>query len=197
MSHLALKDTLRHLREAGGVVLDRLSDLTGYAAIRVPLRKAGRPGEVTLDLTGYRQINTYCCGAVASAMIVKYLRPQVSFERIHAAVNPLPETGAGNLRVTRALRSLGIKVSRSTRLTFAGLCAAIDAGHPVLLCVKTDDLSVDHWVVVYGYGRRPNLVFVAGNGPLLIARQRMSWRNFRQQWSPPGMGWVCSKAGRN
>jgi len=57
--------------------------------------------------------------------------------------------------------------------------------------VKTGREDTDHWVVIYGYGRRPNLVFVAGQGIHFIARQRKAWQDFRRQWSPPGEGIVC------
>jgi len=177
-----------------GRLLDALSDLTGYAAVRVPLQKASRPGEVTLDFTGYRQVNTYGCGAIASAMVVKFLRPSVSFERIRAAVDPTQKSGAGTMRVIRALRSLGIGVNRHTKLTFADICTAIDAGSPVLTCVTTSDPYTNHWVVLYGYGRRPNLVFVAGRGLHFMPVQRMKWPDFRKQWTPPGEGVVCWKA---
>ena len=175
-------------------MIDHISDLTGYAAVRVPLQKASRPGEVTLAFTGYRQVNSYACGAVAAAMVVKYLRPQVSFERIHAAVDPTQTSGAGTLRVMRALRSLRIGVSRKTKLTFDDVGAAIEAGRPVLACVKTDEPDTHHWVVIYGYGRRPNIVFVAGQGLPFIGKQRVTWQQFRRQWAPAGEGLVCWNA---
>jgi hypothetical protein len=183
-----------NLKAHWGRLVDVVSDLTGYAAVRVPLQTASRPGEVTLGLTGYRQIDSYSCGAVASAMVVKFLRPSVSFERIHAAVDPCQEIGAGTLRVMRALRSLGIGVKRRTKLTFDDICTAIDAGSPVLVCVTTSDPYTNHWVVIYGYGRRPKLLFVAGQGLHFIARQRVKWQDFRSKWSPPGEGLVCWKA---
>jgi len=79
-------------------------------------------------------------------------------------------------------------MTRRSKLTFADLCAAIDAGRPVLVCVPTPDADTEHWVVIYGYGRRPSLVFVAGQGLPFIGRQRVKWPDFRQQWSPPGTG---------
>jgi len=183
-----------NLKAHWGRLVDVLSDLTGYAAVRVPLQKASRPGEVTLDLTGYRQIDSYSCGAVASAMVVKFLRPSVSFEQTHGAVDPCQEIGASTVRVTRALRSLGIGVKRRTKLTFGDICTALGAGNPVLVCVTTSDPFTRHWVVIYGYGRRPKLLFVAGQGLHFIARQRVKWSTFGQQWASPGEGLVCWKA---
>jgi hypothetical protein len=186
-----VKRALQVLKEQAGRFADAVSDLTGYAAVRVPLQKASRPGEVTLDFTGYRQINTYGCGAVASAMVVKFLRPSVSFERIHAAVDPCQEIGAGTLRVMRALRSLRIGAAWRSDLTFDAICDAIDADRPVLVCVTTSDPDMSHWVAIYGYGRRPKLLFVAGQGLHFIARQRVKWRDFRHQWCLPGEGMLC------
>ncbi len=175
---------------------DTVSELTGYAAVRVPLPKATRPGEVTLDLTGYQQIDSYSCGGIAAAMAVKLLRPQQSFQRIYGTVDPRPETGAGTRRVVRALRSLGLGVSRQEDLTFENLRQAIAAGRPVLVVVKTRDPDIDHWVAIYGYGRKPNLVFVANQRWTRLARARIRWREFRQMWSAPGEGLVCWKAKR-
>ena len=132
-----MKHTLQLLKQQAGRLADAVSDFTNYAAVRVPLQKASRPGEVTLDLTGYRQVNTFGCGAVAAAMVVRVLRPQISFERIHAAVDPTQQSGAGTMRVMRALRSLRVGVSRKTHLTFDEVCHAIDAGSPVMVSVKT------------------------------------------------------------
>src|SRR5689334_20186892 len=78
---------------------DRITDWTGYAAIRMSLEKASRPGERTLDLPGYVQINSYCCGAVTAAMVVRYFLPNMPFGRIYGAVNPSPDYGAGPDRV--------------------------------------------------------------------------------------------------
>jgi hypothetical protein len=89
----------QHLLNAADTAVDWigdwLTDWTGYAAIPVGLQQASRPREVTLDLPGYMQLNSYSCGAITAAMIVRYFRPRMSFSRIYAAVDPLPESGAG------------------------------------------------------------------------------------------------------
>lgn len=149
----------------------------------------------TLDLAGYRQIDSFSCGGVAAAMAVKFLRPQMSFERIYAAVSPTQD-GAETVRVTRALRSLGIRVSWRKNLTFDDICNAIDAEYPVLVWIKTNDVKTEHWVVLYGYGRRPDLMFIAGRGIHFVARNRMRRREFRRLWASSGEGLVCSKATR-
>lgn len=187
---------LQILREQVGSFGDALSDLTGYAAIRVPLQTASQPNEVTLAFTGYRQIDSFSCGAVASCMVARFLRPEISFERVYAAVDPCRKTGAGVMRVARALRSLGVTVTRRTSLTFEDVCDSIDAGSPVLVRIKTSDPRTTHWIAVYGYGRRPNLLFIAGQGLPFFSQQRAKWSDFRHQWVPEGEGMLCRKTRR-
>ena len=190
----SLKSVIQFIKEQSSRVVDTLVDLSGYAAVPVPLQQAKKPREVTLDLPGYRQIDSFSCGGVAAAMAVKFLRPRMRFERIYDAVSPTRKTGVGTDRVMRALRSLAIRVSRRKNLAFDDICDAIDADSPVLVCLKTADAETDHWVTVYGYGRRPDLLFVAGRGIHFVARNRMRRGDFRRLWSPPGEGLICSKA---
>ena len=189
---------MKRLVQAGKALLqrvgDKISELTQYVAVPVPLQRASGPKEMTLDLPGYRQIDSYSCGAIAGAMVVRYLRPTISFERIYRAIDPRKVTGAGYGRVMRGLRSLGVGVTWRKDLNFAAICQAIDAGRPVIACMKTIHDDIDHWTVIYGYGRRPNLVFVAGRGMHFMPVQRMKWPEFRKQWTPPGEGLVCWKA---
>jgi hypothetical protein len=93
-----------------------------------------------------------------------------------------------------ALRHHGLRVRERDNLTFAGLCAAIDAGSPVLVCVHNPGADADHWVVVYGYGRKPDRVFLATNGLPFLAANVLPLRQFARVWSPHGNGLVCSAA---
>lgn len=69
---------------------------------------------------------------------VKFFHPRMSFERIHCVVAPDQDIGVGTLRLSRALHSLGVGMIRRTRLTFADISAAIDAGRPVLDSTEAD-----------------------------------------------------------
>ncbi|NDA67781.1 MAG: hypothetical protein EBY09_14265, partial [Verrucomicrobia bacterium] len=59
--------------------LDALSDWTDFVATRVPLRRASRAEEVTLDLPGYCQLDSFGCGAIAGVMALKHFQPRASF----------------------------------------------------------------------------------------------------------------------
>jgi len=172
---------------------DRVTDWSGYAAIRMSLEKANGPRERTLDLPGYVQINSYCCAAVTAAMVVRYFRPQMSFGRIYAIVNPSQEYGAGSARVSKAVRACGLHVSHQHRLTFEQVCSAIKQGRPILAIVHNPGAENSHWVVIYGYGRCPDRLFIAFNGMPWCGRNRIPRREFERIWSPRGNGIICWK----
>jgi hypothetical protein len=165
----------------------------GLVAVPVPIEQAQGQSEVTLDLPGYLQTNSYSCGAMAAAMVVHRFRSRMSFERIYDAVDPLPECGAGALCVVRGLRSCGLHVSHRKKLSFARLCQAIDRGRPVVVLIDNPGSEDDHWVVVYGYGRRPDRLFIAVNGVPWFNRNRIARSQFERIWKPPGNGLVCWK----
>src|SRR4051794_26848628 len=101
------------LSAAGAVgywIGDQLTDWTGLVALRIPLDQANEPREVTLDLPGYMQTNSYSCGAITAAMIVQYFRPRLSFARIYEAIGPVQDYGASTEQVVRGLRSCGLHV---------------------------------------------------------------------------------------
>ena len=143
---------------------DRITDWTGYAALSITLEQATRPREVTLGLPGYMQLNTYLCGAITAAMIVRYFRPRMSFARIYAAVDPLPASGANESQMIQALRSCGLRVGIRAQLRFRDLRNAIDRQRPVMVHIINPGAEYGHWVTVYGYGLRPDRVFLAING---------------------------------
>jgi len=175
-----------------GQVGDRVTDLTGLVAVPVPIEQAQGPREVTLDLPGYIQTSSYSCGAMA-AMVVHRFRPRMGFDRIYDAVDPSPKFGAKPLQVVQALRSCGLRVSHRKKLSFARLCRAINRGRPIVVLIHNHGSEDDHWVVVYGYGRRPDRLFIAVNGVPWFNRNRIARSRFERIWKPPGNGLVCWK----
>jgi hypothetical protein len=82
-------------------------------------------------------------------------------------------------------------IQHQNDLTFDDLCAAIRDHSPVLVNVQNSGAVTDHWVVVYGYGRKPNRVFIATNGMPLITSNAIALRRFSRIWSPRGNGLIC------
>lgn len=183
------------LKKLFKATFDAVSDWTDCVATRVPLRRASGTDEVTLDLPGYAQLDTFGCGAVAGVMALKHFKPRASFYSFYARVSPLPENGTATYRLIRALRQSGLRVSERHDLSFADLCAAIDVGRPVIVAVHNPDAEDTHWVVVYGYGRKPKRVFIATNGIPLVTNVILL-QKFARIWSPHGNGLICAKAKR-
>jgi hypothetical protein len=188
---------LNSIGAVGYWIGDQLTDLTGLAALRIPLERARSPREFTLDLPGYMQTNSYACGAITAAMIVHYFRRRMSFSKVYNAVNPSPEIGAGEARVVRGLRSCGLHVSIRKDLRFRDLRRAIDGGRPVMVHIINPGADCGHWIAVYGYARRPRRVFLATNGLPWLDSNRIAWGEFQRLWKPRGNGLICRKAKRS
>ncbi len=175
---------------------DRVAGSTGWVAVRVPLECAHGKDALTLPLPGYMQTNSYGCGGVTAAMAARYLRPELGFGAIYDAVNPSRQNGAGRIRVARSLRACGLRVSVRKDLTFLGLIRCIKQGSPVLVSIHNPGSASRHWVVVYGYGRHPDQVYIATNGLPWLTRNRVDRGDFEKLWAPKGNGLVCSKSSR-
>jgi len=179
-------------REVFRCALDSVLDRTGVVAAPDYLPRAGGRG-YSLPVRGNWQIDSYSCGAVAAAMIARYLKPQISFDQAWHAVRPSRVHGAGWSKVTRGLRQLGIRVSSRRHLTFRDMRSAVDQGRPIATVVATNDPFIQHWVVLYGYETRPSRVLVANyrTVPLLRRGKFMAWQDFRNTWAEPGRALVC------
>src|SRR5512140_3058070 len=109
------------------------------------------------------QTSSYGCGGVAAAMAARSVRPDLKFGAVYDAINPLPELGAGTRRIVQGLRACGLRVSLKKDLTFARLARRINQGRPILVVIHNAGSASRHWVVVYGYSRDPDRVYLATN----------------------------------
>lgn len=171
--------------------IDGFAERTGICVIRDRLNHPGSPDVVTLDISGYRQLESFTCGFVAGLMVLHTYRPTASIDRFYRAVNPTRLYGASTRKVADALRKSGIGVSIRHNLDFAEIRRQIDSGFPIITCIKTASPLVDHWVVIYGYGRNSDRVFLAGNGIPYFARREILWRDFAKKTRPKNFGLVC------
>ena len=167
-------------------IANLISKVTGVVC--VPDRLAHPSDAVTLDLSGYSQIDDFSCGAVAGWIVLEAFDRRRSFRKFYDCCSPKNPGGTSTPRLAHALREncRGVQLLRH-RISFARLCRAIDDGFPVICCVdhdKRDDFS--HWLVAYGYQQRPARVLVAGNGWLhllgvsLMGEHVMSRRRFER-----------------
>jgi hypothetical protein len=150
----------------------------------------------TLDLPGYKQMDGYSCGFVAGAMVLRAFHPRRSLRRFFNLCRSDYDRGISTTALISALRASGVGISIRRDLTFSGIVKTLDAGYPIITVVHTPVPNVDHWVVIYGYGRNPNRLFIAGDGLRIIrvwgARKEVAWDTFQQTvWAYRGQGLVC------
>ena len=126
-------------------------------------------------------------------MVVHYFTPSVPQAKVFALAGADHRLGTSVRKVVGTLRGCGIRVSQRDALGFADIVDAIDRGRPILMVVNTDDPDISHWVVCYGYGRRPNRIYLAPNGLPFLSRKEYVWGMFKQHlWTEPGSGLVCA-----
>jgi hypothetical protein len=177
--------------------LDEFSRLTGWRTVPEPLAHPDDPNVCTLDIPGYKQIESYTCGYVAGSMILHTFHPSRSLSRFFKLCRPDYETGVQTTTLVRALRASGIGVSCRTKMSFADICEAIDSGYPIISLTKTPRSDEVHWVVIYGYGKKPDRVFIAGDDKLnfigtWLGRKEVRWVDFRRSvWGEAGFGLIC------
>jgi hypothetical protein len=182
--------------ESAKRALDRFAKTTGLRLVPDPLMHLAGEDVCILDIAGYRQLESYTCGYAAGAMILHTFRPGASLETFFEQCNPDYEHGLDAKPLIRCLRANGIGVSQRHNLDFDKIASTIDQGYPIITLTKTLRSDEEHWVVIYGYGRHPNRVFIAGEGiPLinnLTGEKEIPWSAFsRSKWAQRGFGLVC------
>lgn len=183
-----LKDILA---EKASSAINTLSERTGYVAMPDRLAHPQTADVVTLDIVGYRQVNTFSCAVTAGLMVLHTFRPSASVNNFYNRVNPSPGMGAHSGQLVRALRCCGIGVGERDQLSWKDVHSNITKGYPIITLVKSNDPDILHWIVLYGVGIRPNRVYVAGKGLPLIGRRMYEWKSFLSIWEPKGFGLVC------
>ena len=138
----------------------------------------------TLAVPGYRQARAYSCGYASVLMVVRHFDPAVRaldlYERLGTG-----RSGTSQTAIIRELRSAGLSVGVRYDMDFALLEKSIDQGKPVIAYLN----DAEHWLVLYGYGRSPERVFVADPRPAHACEQ--TWQDYGPRLG--GFGIVCSR----
>ena len=170
-----------------------MADTTGIRVMPDSLPHPRDPDVQTLKIPGYVQSQLHTCGFVAGLMITHYFRPEYPVARLFEKIRPHTTWGVSRSRLRDTLRGCGLRVSWRSDLDFRGIVDAIDHGRPIAMLVNTRTPGVMHWVVCYGYGMRPNRVFVAANGLPLLSRKEYPYSVFQSHWwAHKGFGLVCA-----
>ena len=143
-----------------------------------------RPGAVTVGtLRAYRQSRNYSCGYASALMVLRSFGRAVEGRELFQSLG----TGRGGTRqnaIIRELRRRGMSANVRYDLSFEALGRAIDARKLIIGYL----VDVEHWLVVYGYGREPERVYVADPRPGEGCEQ--TWDDYAARLN--GFGIVCS-----
>ena len=180
------------MKQAIAKAVNWLADRTGIRVLPDRLPHPKGSNVETLSIPGYYQTQGHTCGYVAGLMVLHFFRPDVPAEKFYERVRPHVRWGVSRQRLMDALCLYGVRVKWKRDLDFNGIVDAIDDGRPIAVVVRTRNADVNHWVVVYGYGKKPNRVFVAGELPFQ-GQSVYPYSMFRTHyWENPGFGLVCA-----
>jgi predicted double-glycine peptidase len=183
----AIETVTETVKQSAKSLIDGGAQTIGFAAVR-EWTPTPRPGEYILALVAYTQIDTFSCGAVAGASVVKSFYPRAKFEDFYARVDPDQETGTSTSVLRKALRQSGIAL-RSARLSYKNLLAQIRKGYPVIVVIRNPGAESYHWVVAYGFGR--DHIILASNGIPWVHKKRITRKDFMAIWQRGHAGLVC------
>jgi ABC-type bacteriocin/lantibiotic exporter with double-glycine peptidase domain len=137
-----------------------------------------------MPLLGYRQTRSYSCGFATALMVLRTFERPVEARELFESLRT-GRSGTRQTAIVTELRRRGLRANTRYDLDFAGLARAIDAGKLVVAYLG----DAEHWLVVYGYGRGPERVFVADPRPGEACEH--PWDRYGARLG--GFGIVCSR----
>ncbi len=136
-----------------------------------------------VPIAGYYQVRQYTCGYACTLTVLHAMRRYVDGRELYERLGT-DYTGTSQSAIVRELRREGVSANLRYDLDFEGFARAIDAGKLVIAY----HARLEHWVVVFGYGRDPERLFVAD--PLRSHRTEQRWDRYGPKLR--GFGIVCS-----
>lgn len=119
-----------------------------------------RPSAVTVPIAGVRQARTYSCGFASVLMILRSFGRSVDGKELFEALGT-GRSGTRQNSIIRELRRRQISANVRYDFTFDALARSVDAGKLVIGYL----VDAEHWLVLFGYERDPDRVFVADPRP--------------------------------
>ena len=156
------------------------SRVKGFRAMRAWSARALRPGDVTLPVANYRQLDGYSCAAVSGFAVVKTFHPDADFGKLYDLVDPDPEDGTSDWRLIKSLRKFGVRCGWVDEIPgFKYVRDCIDGKALILAGIYLGD-RIHHWVVIYGYGIHPGKSVFLACCSGFFPPNRVAWGKFRK-----------------
>lgn len=144
-------------------------------------------GVTTLRLDGFRQTRGYTCGFATALMVMRYFGVQVPAMELFRRLST-GRDGTRQSAIVRELRAGGLRANVRYDMDFPRICRSIERNKLVVGYLA----DIEHWLVIYGYGRDPERVYVADPRPEEGCSQE--WEHYGPRLS--GFGIICSQPGQ-
>lgn len=141
------------------------------------------PTAVTLRVPGYYQVREYTCGFVSVLTVLRYYRRYVPEQELYERLGT-NHYGTSQSAIVRELRREGLAVGLHYDLDLEKLQRCIHRNRLVIGYHH----RLEHWVVVHGYARNPDRIYVAESLPGM--RREHLWSHYGPKLR--GFGIVCS-----
>jgi ABC-type bacteriocin/lantibiotic exporter with double-glycine peptidase domain len=147
-----------------------------------PDGKHDDPAFAAVPVRGYYQVRDYTCGFASTLTVLHGLRRYVDPADLYRQLGT-DRSGTRQTAIVKALRYHGVSANLRYDLDFAGLGRAIDDGSLIIAYHN----RLEHWLVVFGYGRGPDRVLVADSLP--GNRSEHAWDEYGPKLG--GFGIIC------
>lgn len=141
------------------------------------------PRVTTLPVSGFRQARDYTCGFATTLMVLRYFGADIPGAELFRRLGT-DRDGTRQNAIVRELRAAGLGANVRYDVDFARICRQIDHNKLVVGYLHDDE----HWLLIYGYGRDPDRVFVADPHPKRDCEH--VWDGYGERLN--GFGIVCS-----
>ena len=159
--------------------------------------------DVYIEIPALRQYGGYTCGATCVQMLMNWLDPyaaDLNLTRYEELLGTTPEKGTPPESIMGYFRENGVAFAASERWTCEDLCAALDAGHPVMMALQAwssaddgsynvDDpanadtyLAEGHWVICVGYCDDPVEPYFIFNDPACVGHTLLYADELDERW---------------
>ena len=163
---------------------------------------AGRTqdADVLIDIPNLRQYGGYTCGTTCVQMLMNWLEPyqaDLNLTAYEEALGTTEEAGTSPDAILAFFEENGVRVIAREKRTTDDLIAALDRGHPVLVCIQawgadgynTQDpsdadtyLAEGHWVICVGYQKKIDGNVFYFNDPACVGYGLMRDEDFNRRW---------------
>lgn len=125
-----------------------------------PVRPAADSSVITLPVPGFRQARDYTCGFATTLMVMRYFAARTPATELFRRLGT-DRDGTRQSAIVRELRAGGLRANIRYDVDFARICLEIERNKLIIGYLH----DAEHWLLIYGYGRDPERVFVADPEP--------------------------------